>query len=64
MAGPLKSLNRRKERTMWVFDGEEWKREGETEEKKKPDTYEIPMEALLPQLQVVEILPVTVKRQK
>lgn len=46
---------------MWVFDGEEWTQDGEAEEKRKPETVEIPMEMLLPQLQVVEVVQVTKK---
>ena len=46
---------------MWVFDGEEWTHEGEAEEKRQPETVEIPMELLLPQLQVVEVVQTSKK---
>ncbi|HEU4520687.1 MAG TPA: hypothetical protein VFT12_01720 [Thermoanaerobaculia bacterium] len=46
---------------MWIYDGEEWVEEGASEEKRKPETVEIPMEALLPQLQVVEVVQTSKK---
>ena len=41
---------------MWVFDGEEWEYEGGSEEKRKPETVTVPFDALVPELQVIEIV--------
>ena len=62
MAGRLKSYERRKERAMWVFDGEEWTRDGEPEQQRKSEPVEIPMDLMdmiQPQLQVVEVVQTT-----
>jgi len=46
---------------MWVYDGEEWIEEGGTE--RKPETTpRPPLDEFVPELQVIEIVPVPVKR--
>ena len=43
---------------MWVFDGEEWRREGEPEEAQKVSTVQLPRhEEMGPALQILEITP-------
>ncbi len=42
---------------MWVFDGEEWTEEGASEQKQTPETV-MRIEEFVPELQVVEIVPV------
>jgi hypothetical protein len=42
---------------MWVFDGEEWTEEGATPEKKAPETM-LRIEEFVPELQILEIVPV------
>ena len=42
---------------MWVFDGEEWTQDGDA---RKPETTpRLPQDEFVPELQVIEILPVT-----
>ena len=43
---------------MWVFDGDEWVEEGVSEEKRKPETVAVPFDALVSELQVIEIVQV------
>ncbi|HEV7920792.1 MAG TPA: hypothetical protein VGR02_08395 [Thermoanaerobaculia bacterium] len=45
---------------MWVFDGEEWTEEGNGNASAKPEERRPRWEELMPELQVVEIVPVTV----
>ena len=42
---------------MWVFDGEEWNREGEPEETRKPEPWNPSREEIGPSLQIMEIVP-------
>jgi hypothetical protein len=47
-----------KDLIMWVFDGEEWTKEGSTE--RKPESTALPMwDQSMPELQVIEHLPST-----
>jgi hypothetical protein len=43
---------------MWVYDGEQWTEEGGSNTTPKPETIAIRIEEFLPELQVVEIMPV------
>ena len=43
---------------MWVFDGEEWTDEGASEKPKADAGTQIPMNEFVPELQVIEIVPV------
>ena len=43
---------------MWVFDGEQWTEEGAAGEKRNVETTNVPMEQFVPELQVIEIVPV------
>lgn len=43
---------------MWIYDGEEWVEEGKVDDKRKPESVTIPMDALVPELQVIEIVEV------
>ena len=43
---------------MWVFDGEKWTQEDAGEQSRKPETAAVPFDALVPELQVVEIVKV------
>lgn len=48
---------------MWVFDGEEWVEEGGSSWSERANAareipMEIPMDELMPELQVIEIVPV------
>jgi hypothetical protein len=45
---------------MWVFDGEEWTEEGSGNASAKPEEHRPRWEELMPELQVVEIVPVSV----
>ena len=47
---------------MWVFDGEQWTEEGAVEEKRKVETTSIPMEQFVPEMQVIEVVPVVVPK--
>ena len=43
---------------MWVFDGEQWTEEGAVQEKRNMETITVPMEQFVPELQVIEVVPV------
>jgi hypothetical protein len=43
---------------MWVYDGEEWTEEGTGEKSKTPEAQRPRYEEMMPELQVVEIVPV------
>ena len=43
---------------MWIYDGEQWTEEGVNAHDKKPDHNPPPEEMYLPELQVIEIVPV------
>ncbi|HKO55541.1 MAG TPA: hypothetical protein VJ276_06645 [Thermoanaerobaculia bacterium] len=45
---------------MWTFDGEEWTEEGGSSSAKHEEQQRPRWEELMPELQVVEIVPVTV----
>jgi hypothetical protein len=47
---------------MWVFDGEQWTEEGAGEVKRNVETITVPMEQFVPELQVVEVVPVVVPK--
>ncbi|HYI09344.1 MAG TPA: hypothetical protein VEK57_09745 [Thermoanaerobaculia bacterium] len=49
---------------MWVFDGEEWTKDDGGFEKSpaRPETVRPRYEELMPELQVIEIVPVTPRR--
>ena len=42
---------------MWLFDGDEWTEEGAPQEKKAPQTM-LRIEEFVPELQVLEVVPV------
>lgn len=46
---------------MWVFDGEQWTEEGASESKAKPEQ-SVRYDDSMPELQVIEIVPVPVPR--
>ena len=48
---------------MWVFDGEEWVDEGAEIRKKSTHPELIPIPEFVPELQVIEILPVPQKNE-
>jgi hypothetical protein len=53
-----------KDRAMWVFDGEEWTRDdGGVESTVTPETKRPRYDEHMPELQVVEIVPVPVKNR-
>ena len=43
---------------MWVFDGEQWTEEGTSESTRKPDQQSVRYDESMPELQVIEIVPV------
>lgn len=43
---------------MWVFDGEEWTEEGTGSSNARPEHAPIRIDELMPELQVIEIVPV------
>ena len=43
---------------MWVFDGEEWANEGAAEKKREVEV-PVRIERFVPELQVIEVVPVT-----
>ena len=48
---------------MWTFDGEQWTEEGASEEKRNVvETITVPMEQFVPEMQVLEIVPVVVPK--
>jgi hypothetical protein len=47
-----------KGRSMWVFDGEEWTEEGTSSSSAKPENSPIRIDELMPELQIIEIVPV------
>ena len=47
----------RKGRHMWIYDGEQWIEEGVSESETKPDTRMPQFDQFLPELQVIEIVP-------
>lgn len=48
----------RKEARMWVYDGEEWTEEGAGDKAKTPEQQRPRYEEMMPELQVIEIVPV------
>ena len=42
---------------MWIYDGEQWIKEGGNESATKPDESPRPEEMYLPDLQVIEVVP-------
>ena len=54
-------LRGRKEQAMWVFDGEQWLQDDETKSTAKPETARQQWHELVPELQVIEIVPVPVR---
>ena len=45
---------------MWVFDGEEWVEEGKAEQKRE-DRVPVRIEQFVPEMQVVEVVPLPQK---
>lgn len=43
---------------MWVFDGEQWTEEGNEQKGKTEQQRPFPYEEMVPELQVIEIVPV------
>ena len=43
---------------MWVFDGEQWTEDGASEERRNVETTQVPIEQFVPELQVIEVVPV------
>ncbi len=42
---------------MWIYDGEQWIEEGVTENESKPDARMPQFDQFVPELQVIEIVP-------
>lgn len=57
--------NRERGLHMWVFDGEQWTREGATEgSKPTPPAPHLDYDQMVPELQVVEIIPIIRKPEE
>lgn len=55
----------RKEAPMWVFDGEKWIEEGGSEQQaSKPEQNQMQYDMILPELQVVEVVPTIPRTNK
>ena len=50
---------------MWVFDGEQWIEEGGSEQQaSKPEQNQMQYDMILPELQVVEVVPTVPRTHK
>ncbi|HYS53792.1 MAG TPA: hypothetical protein VER58_08550 [Thermoanaerobaculia bacterium] len=58
---PVTPARSQKGRPMWIYDGEQWIEEGVIDNESKRDRTPKPEEMQVPELQVVEIVPVPAK---
>ena len=52
---PVKPVGSKKGRAMWIYDGEQWIKEGASESEIKPESRPQDYEMFYPELQVVEV---------